>query len=64
MRVICGRYLWERSVSITWRSITHGSTDRKKVLQTAAIPVVRSMRSVLRWTLRQEIILRTALPIC
>ena len=44
---ISGRYLWERSVSIPWRSITHGSTDRKKVLQTAALPMVRAMRSVL-----------------
>jgi hypothetical protein len=32
-----GRYLWERSVTIPWRSITHTNTDRKKVLQTGAL---------------------------
>jgi hypothetical protein len=42
-----GRYSWERSVSIPWRSITHGSTARKKVLQTSALRAVRAMRSVL-----------------
>jgi len=51
MRSISGRYLWERSVSIPWRSITHGSTDRKKVLQNATLRTVRSMRSVLLGTM-------------
>jgi hypothetical protein len=46
-RSIGGRYFRERSVSIPWRSITHGSTDRKKVLQTGALMTVLSMRSVL-----------------
>jgi len=45
---ISGRYLWERSVTIPRWSITHGNTDRKKVLQTAALPMVRAMRAVLR----------------
>jgi hypothetical protein len=36
------------------------NTDRAKVLQTAIFKTVRAMRSVLCWTLRQEIILRTA----
>ena len=36
-RSISGRYFRERSVSIPWQSITHGSTDRKKVLQTGAL---------------------------
>jgi hypothetical protein len=59
-RWVSGRYLWERSVSIPWRSITHGNTNRKKVLQTAGLPRARAMRAVFCWTLRQEITLRTA----
>jgi hypothetical protein len=46
MRSISGRYLWERSVTISWRSITHSNTARKKVLQTGALRAVRAMRSV------------------
>jgi hypothetical protein len=45
-RSISGRYLWERSVTIPWRSITHCSTDREKVLQTGALMRVRAMRAV------------------
>jgi hypothetical protein len=48
MRSISGWYLWERSVTIPWRSITHGSTARKKALQTATLTVMRAMRTVLR----------------
>jgi hypothetical protein len=46
MQSTSGRYLWERSVSIPWRSITHGSTARKKVLEIARLLTVRAMRSV------------------
>ena len=57
MWVICGRYLPWRSVSIPWRSITHGCTDRKKALQIATFMAVRSMRAVFCWALRQKIVL-------
>jgi hypothetical protein len=46
-RWVSGRYLWERSVSIPLRSITHGSTDHTKVLQISTLRAVRSMRAIL-----------------
>jgi len=46
-----------RSVTINWRWITHGSTDRMKVLQTGVLMGVRAMRAVFCWTLRQKIVL-------
>jgi hypothetical protein len=46
-RSIRGRYLMWRSVTILWGSITHGNTDRTKVLQNATLRMVRAMRSVL-----------------
>jgi nitric oxide synthase oxygenase domain/subunit len=36
-RSISGRYLWERSVSIPWRSITSNDTVREKYLQIAQL---------------------------
>jgi hypothetical protein len=47
-RSISGRYLGERSVSIPWRSITHGSTDRTKSLQTTTLSMARAMRAIFR----------------
>jgi hypothetical protein len=43
---IRGRYIWERSVSIPWRSITPSNTNRKKVLQITTFMALRAMRSV------------------
>jgi hypothetical protein len=45
-RSVSGRYLWERSVTIPWRSITHGSTDREKVLQNTTLQMMRAMQAV------------------
>ena len=44
--LISGRYLWERSVSIPWRSIAYRSTDRTKVLQMDTLKTVRAMRAI------------------
>jgi hypothetical protein len=63
-RSISGRYIWERSVTIPRRSITHGSTDRKKVLQTGALMrvwVMRSMRALFCRSWRQKIVLLAVL---
>jgi hypothetical protein len=46
VRSISGRYLWERSVTISWRSITHSNTARKKVLQMPILTTMRTMRAV------------------
>jgi len=54
--LISGRYLWERSVTITWRSIAYGSTDRMKALQPATLKTVRAMRAVVCRTLRQKFV--------
>ena len=40
-RWVSGQYLWGRSVSIPWRSITHSSTDHTKVLQISTLRAVR-----------------------
>ena len=46
MLSISRRYLWERSVSIPWRSITSNHAAREKVLQNTTLRAVRAMRAI------------------